>query len=116
MSLPALACDAGLEARARQTLGASGEALYRMVARALDRHSMAGGQLVDVGCGGAGLWRVVGQRFSSYTGLDVVRYDGFPGQGAFHRVDLDGDQWPLAAGSADVVAAIETIEHLENPW
>ena len=116
MSLPTLVCGAGLEARARQSLGSSADAIYRMVGRALDRHAIAGGQFVDVGCGSAALWRLVGQRFSTYTGLDAVRYDGFPAEGSFHRVDLDGDEWPMPAASADVVAAVETIEHLENPW
>jgi 2-polyprenyl-3-methyl-5-hydroxy-6-metoxy-1,4-benzoquinol methylase len=31
-------------------------------------------------------------------------------------VDLDVPEWPLGDGEADVVAAVETIEHLENPW
>ena len=75
-----------------------------------------GGRLVDVGCGSAGLWRLLAPRFDSYCGLDAVRYDGFPVDAEFCQVDLDAARWPVAPGEADVVAAVETIEHLENPW
>jgi len=43
-----------------------------------------------------------------------VRYDGFPPEGEFHAADLDAQALPFA-GAADVGAAVETIEHLENP-
>jgi SAM-dependent methyltransferase len=44
-----------------------------------------------------------------------VRYDGFPAGGEFVAADLDAGTVPLPDGSADAVAAVETIEHLENP-
>jgi SAM-dependent methyltransferase len=53
--------------------------------------------------------------FADYHGADVVRYEGFPSEAVFHAVDLDTGRVPLPDGIADVVAAIETIEHLENP-
>src|SRR5262249_53598446 len=43
------------------------------------------------------------------------RYDSFPEIGQFTYVDLDTGTIPWASGIADVVAAVETIEHLENP-
>jgi len=113
---PAMTCEIGLEARARQSLGSSSGAIYRMVARALEAHSISGDTLVDVGCGSGHLWRSIGRRFSHYCGLDAVRYDAFPAEGEFHLVDLDGAQWPTTDASADVVTAVETIEHLDNPW
>ena len=116
MSAPALTYNAALDARARLSLGSSHDAIYHMVEAALDARGVEGGTLVDVGCGGGGLWRVVGHRFSRYSGLDAVRYDSFPADQEFHRADLDGAQWPVPDASADVVTAVETIEHLENPW
>jgi 2-polyprenyl-3-methyl-5-hydroxy-6-metoxy-1,4-benzoquinol methylase len=112
----ALACGVGLEARARQSRGSSSDAIYRMVEKAIAAHHAGAGTLVDVGCGGGGLQRAVGARFTAYSGIDAVRYDAFPADAVFHCVDLDGGDWPVARGAADVVAAVETIEHLENPW
>jgi 2-polyprenyl-3-methyl-5-hydroxy-6-metoxy-1,4-benzoquinol methylase len=108
--------DTALEARARQSLGSSSDAIYRMVDACLEARGIGGGTLVDVGCGGGGLWRIVARRFSRYCGLDAVRYDTFPSDGEFRQVDLDADEWTMPLGSGDVVAAVETIEHLENPW
>jgi 2-polyprenyl-3-methyl-5-hydroxy-6-metoxy-1,4-benzoquinol methylase len=116
VSLTALSETLSVEARARQCLGSSHDAIYRMVEAALSARGIAGGRLVDVGCGGAGLWRQVAGRFDRYCGLDAVRYEGFPTDAEFHQIDLDAADWGVADGKADVVAAVETIEHLENPW
>ena len=106
---------ADLETRARQSLGISEAAIYRMVAGALDVRHSEGGLIIDVGCG-TGLLRpfLVG-RFDRYIGVDAVRYEDFPRDAEFRRVDLDTGQVPLETDSADVVASVETIEHLENP-
>lgn len=106
---------ATVEERARQSLGTSGAAIYRMVAAALAGRHPGGGTLLDVGCGRGELWPFVADRFAAYAGADVLRYDGFPAAAAFHPIDLDAGRVPLPDGSADVVAAVETIEHLENP-
>lgn len=105
-----------LDARARQSLGASHDAIYDMVAGALAARDITGDRLVDVGCGHAGLWRVLDGRFQRYCGIDAVRYDRFPAGAEFQQIDLDAACWPVPSHQADVVTAVETIEHLENPW
>jgi 2-polyprenyl-3-methyl-5-hydroxy-6-metoxy-1,4-benzoquinol methylase len=110
----AAARDADLQARARQSLGSSAGVIYRTVAAVLGERG-AGGILADIGCGGGHLWQHVSARFASCLGVDAVRYDGLPADVAFVPADLDRLPLPLADGCADVVAAVETIEHLENP-
>src|SRR6266516_3673457 len=102
------------ESRARQSLGVSEAAIYRMVAEVLKERS-SGGVLLDVGCGAGQLWSVVHERFARYVGVDAVRYHGFPATADFHPADLDLAPTPLPDACADMVAAVETIEHLENP-
>jgi 2-polyprenyl-3-methyl-5-hydroxy-6-metoxy-1,4-benzoquinol methylase len=116
VSVSALSEALTVEARARQSLGSSHDAIYRMVDAALAARDISGGRLVDVGCGTGGLWKLVSRRFDSYCGLDAVRYEGFPGGAEFRQIDLDAPHWGLSENEADVVAAVETIEHLENPW
>jgi 2-polyprenyl-3-methyl-5-hydroxy-6-metoxy-1,4-benzoquinol methylase len=106
---------ADLEARARQSMGISEAAIYRMVAQAFEGRHSGGGKIVDVGCGAGQLWPVVHEWFDTYIGIDVVRYEEFPTEAQFHMADLDSEPLPLPGGSAEVVASVETIEHLENP-
>jgi 2-polyprenyl-3-methyl-5-hydroxy-6-metoxy-1,4-benzoquinol methylase len=107
--------SSAVEDRARLSGGTSDEPIYKMVAAALAGRHPGGGTLLDVGCGCGQLWTFVADRFTAYVGADVARYDGFPAEAAFHRIDLDAGRVPLPDASADVVAAVETIEHLENP-
>lgn len=116
MTMPAADAIAGLESRARATLGASSDAIYRTLVAALDARGVRGGTFLDVGCGRGDLRRHLGTRFDRYVGLDAVRYDALPADVDFHAVDLDSAEWPAIDVQGDVVAAVETIEHLENPW
>jgi 2-polyprenyl-3-methyl-5-hydroxy-6-metoxy-1,4-benzoquinol methylase len=105
---------AALELRARQSLGSSEPVIYRTVAGVL-RARRASGVLADVGCGSGRLWRELEPMFSRCVCIDAVRYAGLPDAVEFVQADLDVVPLPLPDASADVVTAVETIEHLENP-
>ena len=100
--------------RAKQSLGGSSDPVYQMVNRAISQLN-SGGVLVDVGCGSGRLWSFIGDRVDRYLGVDVIRYDGLPEAIEFIPFDLDSGKVSLADGSADLVCAVEVIEHLENP-
>ena len=104
-----------VETRARQSRGISNEGVLKMVARTLERRRISGGCFVDVGCGQGDLYPFVFSRFSRYVGIDALRYDGLPEEIEFCQLDLDSGRMPLPDGTADTVAALEVIEHLENP-
>ena len=106
--------DPAVEARAARSGGTSAAAIYRMVARVLQRRHLGGGTLLDVGCGTGNLWSWVQERFYRYQGVDAVRYSSLPDGTAFVQANLDCAV-PLPDAAADVVAAVETIEHLDNP-
>ncbi len=113
--LPAVGEAVGVEERARQSKGTSADAILQMVVHALDARNIQNGCLLDVGCGAGNLYPYVRERFERYIGVDAVRYEGFPAQAEFCRLDLDEGRMPVPDGTANVVAAVEVIEHLENP-
>ena len=115
MSVSTSSAPRDVQARARQSRGASESTIYTMVAQALATRHQGGGVLLDVGCGTGSLRQVLGRRFDRYVGVDVIRYDDFPADAEFVGVDLDSGSCPLPDGIGDVVASLETIEHLESP-
>ena len=105
-----------LEARARHSLGVSHAVIYDMVGGAIERHGGANGRLLDVGCGRGDLRHAVSHLVTSYAGIDAVRYESWPVDCEFRLADLDTDDALVGEGAADVVVAVETVEHLQNPW
>lgn len=104
-----------VEERARLSRGGSSSAIYGMVARAISARGIEQGVLVDVGCGTGQLCRYLEQKFSRYIGVDAVGYVEMPPEIDFFCHDLDNGEIPLPSATGDVVVAVETIEHLENP-
>jgi SAM-dependent methyltransferase len=95
--------------------GASEDAVYLMASKTIAQCHQGGGVLCDVGCGSGRFWPYVKPLFDKYVGVDLVPYDGFPSDAQFFSVDLNSYPLDLPAQTADVVVALETIEHLENP-
>ncbi len=106
---------ATLEERLAPTRGASGDAVYALAQRALDRRGAYGGTLIDAGCGGGALLRLMRGRFDELIGIDAGRYDGVPADVRFVEHDLNEPKVPVDSECAQVVAALEVVEHLENP-
>jgi SAM-dependent methyltransferase len=106
---------ASVENRALRSEGTSADAIYEMVGEVLRTRGCRGGLVLDVGCGRGRLRAPLGDLFDRYAGADVVRYDDFPADAEFYKIDLDSGRIPLDDGSVDAVVAVETIEHLENP-
>lgn len=103
------------EEAARSSEGHSADPIHAMVLRILEAEA-AQGELVDVGCGRGDLFGRLPPAISSYTGIDLVRYEGFPeSPRARLRVGDLNQRLPVEDAIADVVVSIETIEHLENP-
>src|SRR5687768_13081356 len=101
--------------RAARSGGASDEAIYRMVARALEKRDVRGVVALDLGCGTGALKPFIDARFERYLGVDALRYDGFPRGAEFIEADLNAATFPIESKMADAVFAVETVEHLENP-
>jgi 2-polyprenyl-3-methyl-5-hydroxy-6-metoxy-1,4-benzoquinol methylase len=110
-----MAMAEGAVERALQTQGESGDPIYRAGAAML-RARGARGSLLDVGCGIGRFREFAADLATDYVGVDVVRHPALAAEATFHRADLDREGVPVATASADIVAAIETIEHLEGPY
>ena len=108
------AVDRALDARLRQTLGRSADPIHAAAADALRRRGVRG-HLVDLGCGTGRLRAFLDEVSTTYLGVDAMRHAGFPAEVPFLAADLNRTPIALPNDAADAIAAVETIEHLENP-
>ena len=104
-----------MRTRAISTRGYSHPAVYREVCRALRELRPSPGTMVDIGCGSGQMGRYASSFYSTYLGVDLIQYEDFPNGAAFVVANLNADSIPLASECADIVAAIDVIEYLENP-
>lgn len=98
----------------KQTDGQSSDAIYAMALRALAAAPVRSGVAVDAGAGAGNFTRMLAERFERVHTLDAFRPVDLPANAAFHETDLNGP-WPLPDSSADLLVALEVVEHLENP-
>jgi SAM-dependent methyltransferase len=72
------------------------------------------GLVVDVGCG-AQPYRSLLNPGATYQGIDQADAQRHFGYSMPDTIYYDGDRWPLADASADVVLSTETLEHVPDP-
>lgn len=103
--------------RAALSRGTSNDPIYAMVTRVVRETGVRARVLIDIGCGAGTLSAVLEGTFDRYVGCDLVAYEGFPRAewASFIRTDLEQPSLPIASATGDVVTAVETIEHIENP-
>ena len=98
----------------KQTDGQSSDAIYAMTLRALVAAPVRTGVAVDVGAGAGNFTSILAEQFERVHALDAFRPADLPANTVFHETDLNSP-WPLADGAADMLVALEVVEHLENP-
>jgi 2-polyprenyl-3-methyl-5-hydroxy-6-metoxy-1,4-benzoquinol methylase len=98
----------------KQIAGQSNDAIYAMALRALAAIPQISGVAVDVGAGAGYFTQILAQQFERVHALDSYQPSNVPGNVAFKQTDLNRN-WPLGDRTADLLVALEVIEHLENP-
>ena len=104
-----------VEERARLSAGESAAVIHAAVLAACIERGVHAQCLLDVGCGTGSLRARVQTCCERYIGADAIRHHGFPADAEFVLANLDAGNVALPDGTCDVVACVETIEHVENP-
>jgi SAM-dependent methyltransferase len=100
--------------RALASQGASSDVILSAAVSAL-RSRNARGAVVDIGCGTGRFRDLASDLIASYTGVDIVRHGGFAPDVEFVAANVDTEALPLESSCADVVVALEVVEHLDHP-
>jgi 2-polyprenyl-3-methyl-5-hydroxy-6-metoxy-1,4-benzoquinol methylase len=103
------------ETRAILSGGTSSRDIYDMVLENIPLAQHPEGTLLDVGCGSGALRDYVKPICDRYVGADLIRYPSFPLDCEFYPADFNSGSLPLSDDFADMVVAVEVIEHVENP-
>lgn len=100
----------------KQSDGRSNRDIYAMAERVLEglRLVWAGGTALDVGAGAGHFTSYLSERCRWVCALDACAPEALPANAEFRIADLN-ERWPVDDTWADVVVALEVIEHLENP-
>ncbi|MDQ7815038.1 MAG: methyltransferase domain-containing protein [Patescibacteria group bacterium] len=78
-------------------------------------------RIVDLGSGSGETERqLLGLGFKNISSVDIYDFMDFPGKETsaikFVKADLSKDALDFSDATADVVLALQILEHLENPW
>src|SRR5947207_3219203 len=91
--------------RASASGGTCSHSLYSLIANVMQIRSIAGGIMLDVGCGQGRLRSRLADRFEQYIGIDAISYPEFPATDQFIQSDVDVEPLPVQDAIADVVIA-----------
>ena len=108
---PVASARGRLLARARRFLDLQAGSLWRDLAEVLPR---CRGAVLDVGCG-AQPYRSLLPPEATYRGIDDAGAGRHFGYSMPDTIYYDGERWPIASGSVDLVLCTETLEHVAEP-
>ncbi|MCS7036222.1 MAG: methyltransferase domain-containing protein [Saprospiraceae bacterium] len=100
----------------KQSEGQSNRDIYAMAERVLQTLPIAWSDAValDVGAGAGHFTAYLSRRCRQVYALDAYAPDELPSNAEYRAADLN-ERWPVEDACADLVVALEVIEHLENP-
>jgi ubiquinone/menaquinone biosynthesis C-methylase UbiE len=95
---------------------ADGELRYRL--RCIDKleHAFRGDEaLLDAGCGGGGVARLLRQRVREVVGIDVEASDAWREEPGLTFAVANAERLPFGDASFDIVHSKDSLHHMESP-